>query len=149
MDALYRTTFSKRPDLPDLPDISLRSTVQCDSFGNDQTWWAPDKLDITYCFGAFESEELKERTEAALRVASLAWERGGDVNFIQVDMSEDECGCLSEKDMCEAWTSRARYRVRQMKDGEGGIGFPGRATFPYGEISEVKFARLSMVERPP
>ena len=117
---------------------AFRSIVAC-SGGFDNVWSVADKLDITYCFGNFSDSGLKSNVESILFRSTMDWERAGDVNFIHVPLSPEECNCIFPDDMqdnedCGNHSDRARLRVRQA---DLGSAHPARAGYPGNTTLEL------------
>lgn len=117
----------------------FRSIVSCQGDGFDNVWSVSQKLDITYCYGSFSSSSLRDSVKGIMPRATMDWERAGDVNFIEVDMTEAQCNCIFEGDAlsnddCDTHTDRARFRIRQ-----GGLGslHPASADLPGSAIREL------------
>lgn len=138
-----RAIYLQRYGAPAADDTRFRSIVTCDR-SRDSTWNVADKLDLTYCFGTFSSETLREDVRSAMKSAAVNWELAADVNFIEVEMSEGECNCIyGADDGCGSFSSRAKIRVRQRDSGDcDGISClddPASAEFPTNATHEITF----------
>lgn len=103
----YFLTNHSRPPTSADKSIRPRSTVRCTN-DFDNIWNVGRKLNITYCIGPFQDEDLRNVIESNLPGAIAQMERAADVNYIKLDFGTPE--------RCEAaWmNNQALYIVRQM-----------------------------------
>lgn len=118
----YRYLFSiKNASTP-----SFRSLAACISSnsskydGLDKLWNVHRKLNLTYCFGPFEDEDVETAVKEAVAAATERWERAADVNFIRVDIPASQCVCGFDPDpeLCPDRSYEVKIMVRQGREEE-------------------------------